>query len=178
MDTATERWNSLWAVNVSSRYHARRQAFFERWHRVSTGVSGILGSTAAANALAQGGVEITATAGFIVAAISAIDLVVATSQMAQKHFDLRKRFLVLEAKIQCSEDHPSVEEIHEWKRERLKIEGDEPPLFNGLNVLCEKEVRRAYGYEDRIPMTRWQRLTAHWFHWYDLAPDMPKSSEP
>lgn len=173
MDTFTERWNILWATQLSARYHARRQAFFERWHRVSSGINGVLGSTAAANALGHGGIAITVTAGFIVAAVSAIDLVVGTSSMAQKHHDLRRRFIGLEAEIQTSAEEPSEKEVNKWKRDRLKIEADEPPIFNGLNLLCENEMARSHGMSKRAEMTKWQTATAHWFHWSDLAPKIP-----
>jgi hypothetical protein len=173
MDTYTERWNCLWAISLSSRYHARRQAFFERWHRVSTGVAGVLGSAAAANALGHGGIVLTATAGFIVAGMSAIDLVVGTAKMAQTHHELRRRFLVVEAEIQTANEEPTEKEVNRWRRKRLEIEADEPPLYNGLNLLCENELARALGRTQRAQLNAWQRLTSHWFHWYDLAPKLP-----
>jgi hypothetical protein len=172
LDSYQERWKCYWAASISSRYHARRQAFFERWHRLTNAICGILGTTAATNAIASGGVGITATAGLVVAALSAIDLVVGTSQMARMHHQLRKRFLNLEAQIQASPEEPSLTQINKWKRKRLKIECDEPPLFNALNLLCENEMRRAHGYSAPVNLSHWHRLTAHWLHWYDLAPDI------
>lgn len=90
--------------------------------------------------------------------------------MARNHNDLRRRFCEVEADIvACSGTTLTPEKIGEWKGRRLLIESDEPPTYVALNVLCDIELRRAYGLdlqtseENRLPI--WKRLSAHFFIW-------------
>lgn len=168
MDSYTERHGLLWAIQRSSRYHARRQAFFERWRRVTAGIGIIFGSAAAADLLKGGGNSIALAAGIIVAISSAVDLVVGTADMAWQHRELRRKFISLEAEILRSPEEPAESLIHHWQEERLSAEADEPPKYVALDLLCENEMSRAQGNGDRVILFRWERLTAHWWRWDDL----------
>jgi hypothetical protein len=170
MDTLTERWNLLWAAQRSARYHARRQAFFDRWRRVTLGFGVIFGSAAAVDLLKGGIHDIAIFAAFIVAIMSAVDMVVGTADMAWQHRELRKRFLMLESAIRCSTDAPAETEIHRWLAERLAIESDEPPIYVGLDLLCENEMARAHAMPPRSALPFWAAMTAQWLRWENLAP--------
>ena len=176
MDCRTERYHLLWAVDRSARYHSRRQAFFERWHRVTAALGVFFGTSAAATAL-NGPMHIWAVIpALIVAVASTFDLVVGTATMARTHAELRRRFLMLQVKIERSSEAPAQSEIQEWTSERLIIEADEPPIYVALDLLCENEVAKARGDElaksgtdaKRAAVTRWQSLTAQWLHWQSL----------
>lgn len=169
MDTLTQRWNTLWGVQRSVRYHARRQAFFDRWHSLTAGVSVIFASAAGVDFLHAGGHREAIAAAFVVAVLSAFDLVVGTAQMARKHDDLRRRFIALEARILANES-PGDATVIEWQAERLAIESDEPPTYIALNILCENEQALATATERRYTLNLWQRFTAHWMHWANLIP--------
>lgn len=172
MDTYEARHNLLWSVQRSARYHARRQAFFDRWRRITAGIGVIFGSAAAADLLNGGGHLVAVIASFLVAAASALDLVVGTADMAWQHRELRSRFLTLLCSIQRSNDEPSEEDIYRWQEERLSIEKDEPPIYVGVDLLCENEMARAHDMDDRATLTPWEVFTAHWLRWEDLPSKM------
>lgn len=172
MDTTKERAAILWAAERSARYHARRQAFFDRWRRITLGANVLFGSAAAADLLKEGGHEaghaIALVAAFAVAFLSAMDMVISTAEMARLHNELRKKFVVLEAKIRRSAEVPTEAEIHTFQDDRLAIEADEPPIYVVIDLLCVNEIERANGRPPREKITTWQTLTAHWWHWPDL----------
>ncbi|MGN2254301.1 hypothetical protein ACFWZ4_13055 [Frateuria sp. GZRe12] len=162
-----QAFDTLWAVQLSSRYHMRRQAFFERWSRVTAATGVLFGSTAIAGAFTAAHMPawITAVTGAMVAVASTVDLVVGTAMMARKHEDLRKRFLQLEAEIRrCME--PTAETCVLWTDKRLAIEFDEPPIYNGLALLCYDELARATrGVKERVRVLPSVRITAQWWRW-------------
>jgi len=166
----TERWNLLWAIQRSQRYHSRRSSFFSRWNKLTSFIGVVGGSAvfASVNTAVPGWV---ATIGAVVVVLlSGADLVVGTSDMARNHNDLRRRFCELEADI-VSREIGSITgaEIAGWKGRRLSIESDEPPTYVALNVLCEIELRRAYGMDllkdSENKLSPWRHFTAHLFIW-------------
>lgn len=169
MDTHKQRWDTLWGVQRSVRYHARRQTFFDRWRRLTLGASLLLGSGAAAAVMGQIGHNVALGMAFTVAILSAFDLVVNTAEMARKHAELGRRFIKLEANI-LADDEPSKETINAWCSERLDIESDEPPTYKALNLLCENEQAIATATNRWVQLRWWQRMTAHVNHWEDLTP--------
>lgn len=169
MDTLTQRWNTLWGVQRSVRYHARRQSFFDLWRRWTSFMSLLLGSTAAAAVMGEIGHHVALSTAFAVAVLSAFDLVVGTAESARKHNDLRRRFVALESRILANEE-PDASTVSEWCAERLAIESDEPPTYIALNMLCENEQAIATDTDRRYRLSVWQRATAHWMHWENLTP--------
>lgn len=165
----TRRWELLWAVQRSHRYHGRRNAFFDRWHK-TTLLAGVLGGSAAMASLGKGAPAwLLLAGGGIVAVLSALDLVVGTAEMARKHNDLRRRFCELERVIQktpaCTE-----ERVAEWTSERLSIESDEPPVYVALDILVENELARTFNHLEGCPPHQLgfiKRHTAHIFRWED-----------
>lgn len=156
-DTSTDRWNILWAVQKSQRYHSRRNAFFDRWNK-ATAFVGVLAGSAVIAALAEQAPKALAVAGgVLVVVMSGIDLVVGTSQMAHRHSDLRRRFCELEADI-SRELSPGESTIAEWQARRLAIEAEEPPTYVALDLLCENELARAYEHLQDVP-----RATVPWY---------------
>lgn len=161
------RWELLWAVQKSQRYHARRSAFFDRWHK-TTLLVGMLGGSAVVASLGDLVPSWIALAGAsLVAVLSGLDLVVGTGEMARKHNDLRRRFCELEREMQLL---PLADEakLAAWRGERLTIESDEPPAYVALDVLVENELARAYAHlKDQPPhsLTWLQRNTAHFLRW-------------
>lgn len=160
----------MWAAQISSRYHFRRQAFFERWSRVTSATGVIFGSAAVVAVFAKAAQlvgPLMLVTGALVAAASAVDLVVGTAAMARKHDELRRRFLKLEAQIRSIAE-PTAANVAAWEAERLAIEMDEPPLYVGLCLLCENELGRATrDVGERTTVRWWVRLTAQWLQWPD-----------
>lgn len=163
MDANLDRHNLLWNVRKSQRYHARRMAFFDRWHKV-TGFVGVLGASAVFVAMAEHvPVWLATTGAGLVVVMSSIDLVVGFSVMARCHNDLRRRFCLLEAAI-AAKPEAKASELARWTEERLNIEADEPPVYVALDLQCDNELRRATG-RDPEPLGRFMGLTAHWLRW-------------
>lgn len=169
MDARTERWNLLWAAQRSQRYHARRMAFFDRWHKM-TAIVGIMGGSAV---FASHGGALAAwlppLAAALVVLMSTIDLVVGTAVMARCHNDLRRRFCLLESAIQ-SKPEATAADLRRWKEERLSIEGDEPPKYAALDILCENELLRATSHTKAQPpyaLPWYKGVSAQWLRWAD-----------
>lgn len=175
MEVNDQRWNDLWYVQRSIRYHARRRAFFDRWHRLTAGLSLIFASAAAADLLHASGHRVALVAAFVIAVLSAADLVVGTAEMARKHDDLRRRFIILESRILPDED-PSPETLAAWCDERLSIECDEPPIYRAIDLLCENEQAIATNYPPPARLTPFQRLTAHWMRWENLPRQLHRTT--
>lgn len=172
MDADQQRWGILWAVERSARYHDRRRAFFDFWHRLTAGLSLIFASAAAASLLNATGRGVALGAAFVIAVLSAVDLVVGTAERARKHDDLRRRFIGLLRRIQPNED-PTPETLATWADERLSIELDEPPIYRALDLLCENELAVANGLRRRVPLAWYERCTANWLRWSNLASRLP-----
>lgn len=167
-DILKQRDDTLWGVQRSVRYHVRRQAFFDRWRRITSATGVIFGSAAAADLLSDGGHMLAVAAAFVVAVFTAFDLVVGTAEMARRHDDLRRRFIRLEAKIRTDE-HPDHKNVLAWDAARLEIEIDEPPTYIALDLLCANELAIATERDGLVDLTWWQHVTAHWIRWENLT---------
>lgn len=163
----TERWDVLWAVQRSQRYHSRRSAFYARWNKL-TAFAGVVGGSAVFASVGQALPAWVATAGAgAVVILSGADLVAGTSEMARKHNDFRRRFCELEADI-LGKEIATLEDISEWKARRLAIESDEPPTYVALDILCENELMRTYSHlKEQAPhrLPWYKRATAHFLIW-------------
>jgi hypothetical protein len=160
----------LFAVQLSTRYHARRQAFFGRWRTTTAACSAVLGALAGGNALAKGeDHRLIAWTTLAVAVIGALDMVVGTAKAENKHRLLRSRFLELQGKID-GKDSPTRSDLTKWKALRLRIEQDEAPLFHIVWYQARNELCRARGIksEQRFPI--FQRWTAQLFRWPEAKP--------
>ena len=167
MNIDDECWGVIWPTRISSRYHARRQAFFETWSRVTAAVGVVFGSSAVATAIAQVHTPtwLLTVSGVIMTIAATVDLIVGTAAMARRHDDLRKRFMQLEARIETTTT-PTEADVAGWRAERIAIELDEPPRYVGLALLCENELGRATQGVGPRTKVRWiVSTTAHWFRW-------------
>ena len=72
----TKHFKLLFGVRRSIRYHSRRQMFFDRFHKVTSGINIVFGSAALMTILAKSPSEITAAAALVVTLFSTVDLVV------------------------------------------------------------------------------------------------------
>lgn len=159
------------------RYHMRRAAFFMRWSRLTSFVGVFAGSAAAAAFLAKLPLSVSVGLAVFVAFMSAIELVVGTGQLAWRHFDLRKRYLELEERLEQL-DSPGQKEIRETWTAIRRIEADEPPTMSALEMMARNEVicslyQQEELHEHYIPVPWWQRISAHWIDW-DMSQAEPK----
>lgn len=153
----------LFDIRRSIRYHNRRRAFFDRLDQMTNMLSVIFGSAAVYGVLEQQYKAVALIAAGLVTALSAINLVVGSSQRARAHAELARRFIGLEKHM--------VNSVHDdalalaAQSERLSIEAEEPPVLHVLNVLCHNEQMRSMGYppERLAKVGFFQRLFAQVF---------------
>ena len=165
-DTAPH--DTLFHTRRSARYHMRREAFFDSWHKFSSALSVIFGSAAVGALLSDLVANRWALiAAAIVSVFSAIDLIVGSATKARLHNDLRRRWLALECKLISADNTPAT--IAALRKEYLMIEADEPPVLRALDTICHCDLLQAEGYsadECRYPTLRfYQRWTAHFINW-------------
>ncbi|MEX3982827.1 hypothetical protein AB4Y45_28030 [Paraburkholderia sp. EG287A] len=154
----SKRWyKELFGVRRSIRYNARRRAFFDRLDQTTNMLAVIFGSTAVYGVLDADQHAVALVASGAVTIISAVNLVVGSSQRARKHDDFARQFSALERDMVGDE---SEEKLAQMKRRRLEIEAEEPPVMHVLNCICHNEQMRSEGYdrEDLAKIRWWQRL--------------------
>lgn len=158
------------AVDLSARYHARRQAFYARCRSFSAASSAVLAAAAGGNALAEStSHRVVAWLSLIAAVIGALDWVVGTSKMANKHSRLRRSFLGLLTNIQRVRE-PTWEQFQKWKDRRLRIEAGEPPIFRVLQSQTRNELCTARGYKQKVKISWFYQWTAQLFLWHNFVP--------
>lgn len=152
-----EHHNLTYNVRLGVRYHMKRQAFFERWHRL-TGIVSLVGGSSAVVAIASSTNNITAAAlAATIAIAQCIDLIVDTRKNADLHRDLRCRYTGLEAKLLKSTAKNS-EYLEAITQEVKIIERDEPPLKITLMNVCQNELIQFMGYKKEECSESWSKV--------------------
>jgi len=153
----------LFAVRRSVRYHRRRQRFLEGVNRVIRIVLLLSGFGTITVVTAKLGESWTLACAFVIAVVTAIDLVTGVGKSASLHGVLAGSFLALEREMIQAGDESSDKSVREFMARRLEIEADEPAILRVLDCMCHNDLLRAMGYDDQeyadIPW--WQRLLAH-----------------
>lgn len=149
----------LFDIRRSVRYHHRRRAFFDRIDQITNMVSVVFGSAAVFGVMEQEYKALALVAAGLVTVLSAINLVLASSQRARAHSDFARQFIELEMRFCHQIDEAALREI---TTTRLSIEAEEPPVLHVLNVICHNEQMRAMGYpKEQLANVRWwQRAVA------------------
>ena len=163
-----ERWNLLFGVRRSVRYHMRRRRFFEFWHTAVLVLAAMSGSVT----IVAFGSQVTAgwpiwvkllPPAFITMAVMT-DALCGFAKKAYLHGDLARRFIGLEQRFATGSSKLDVAKL---TRERLAIEMDEPPILRVLDTLCRNELARAMGCpeKDFLKVSWDRRLVAPLFDW-------------
>lgn len=149
----------LFHIRRSIRYHNCRRRFFDNLNTTSQLISIIAGSATVFAVISNLGIAPYVAA--VVTIFSAFNLVVSPTRKSILHADLAKRFIDLEESITGTEV-VTEREIREFKRQRLRIERDEPVVLRCLDTLCHNEQLRAdgYGEEHFLTLNRRQRWLA------------------
>lgn len=171
-DTEAARYGILFGVRKSVRYHDRRVGHYERLHRVTSLISILLAGYVF---LEISGLDLPCWAIWLAAfgaILSACDMVQGYSKCADLHRNLKRRFLELEIKMQAA-SFPLSDAI----ASRLTIEGDEPPVFRALDLLCHNELCAAEGQnaEHFAKTSIVQRWSANWIKWTNITATKPAS---
>lgn len=148
------------SVHVSMRYHARRRAWFDRFHRGMTLVITVCASSGVAAIF--GGLlseaEALATA---VAAAGALELAFSFPERARIEDALYRRFTALAVEMAAAKT-TGAEEIHRWDAQRLLIRADADDRLEVLRRICHNLEAEARGLESEAfyRVWPWQRLAA------------------
>lgn len=142
-------WGTWWNVQRSIRYHSYRQAFFEGFSRLVSGLNILLSSAAFASILKS--VEASDT-GFakclmlILAIINTLDLVYGVAKRAWHHRELRNKFIDIEKRFLAGRryDYVTKADLSKIEEEILGVEIDEPPIYRNLDIFVHNEMVRAY----------------------------------
>lgn len=160
-DAVRVEWHELlFAVRRSRRYHMRREQFFFRFHFVFGLLTAVCGSAAFATLLADHALGLVLTGA--TAFVAAVDLAGQPFSRALTHRKLTQRFTRLERAMRVPESEIDVGLLHKMERRRLKIEVQEPPVRQVLNLVCHNEEVLAGDYEhEHFRELRWyQRVIA------------------
>ena len=162
-DLESDHFNLLFGVRRSVRYHSRRQMFFDRCHKVTSGINVIFGSAALMTILANWPKETTGVAALMVALFSTIDLVVGHSLRARDHQDLYRRYIELENDLVSKP--LDAELVTQGTTRRLSLEAEEPPVKRILDVICHNDLARSMGCDSsEMWRVKWyQRWPAQFF---------------
>ena len=141
-------------LEVSVRYHRKRESYFDMLDRWTKAIAIVGGSAALADI---GGRETVRWAAAIIATTSTAALVFGFSEKARLHNDLAAQFGVLESSIARRGERGFLEnDLNTWNSELRMIETREPPILSTLARICEEENYRARGHSttDKVPAYR------------------------
>jgi hypothetical protein len=145
-------------IEKSLRYHQRRRAHYESAHRRLAFLIVISGSAAVAFIP-----DIYKLFGLVAPLLALVDLVYSPGMKAREHLLLHHRFADL-MRDMAAVDHPTDEQVAQWRSQRVRIESDEPPIFWALEADCYNEVAKARGNHktDFIKQGLFRHLLMQW----------------
>jgi hypothetical protein len=151
------------SIHVSMRYHARRRAWYDRFHRLTMLIIAIAGSAGVASI--YGGLLVEAEyLAIAVAVAGALELAFSLPERARVEDALYRRFTLLAAEIA---DAPAIGDfdLRAWEAKRLLIRADADDRLEVLRRICHNLEAEARGYplERRYRLWPWQRLMAQLF---------------
>ena len=170
-----ESYKLLWAVRRSTRYHARRQSFFDFLHSWTVALQLLFGSAAVAAFLSQSPPTWGLWAAIGVTALAAFDLVFGLNRMARLHMDLTRQWLHLEQGLTIAPPADATA-LNRYKADRLDLDMKEPPVLRVLNLISHNEVALATGRDDYFyKISWWQRVLANF---WDINDQQIKLEQP
>lgn len=170
------KYQLLFDVRRSIRYHDRRRMFYERLHHITGFVTILM----AGSVLFDLGENVNrtwwlVTLSIFAAILAATDMVIGYSRRASLHTTLRGKFADLEIDMLAGSIEDDAWQEH--YRKRLIIEKDEPAVYKVLDLLCHNELLLADGHlhkdkesSDFVEINLWRRWTSQWCHWANWQP--------
>ncbi|WP_146176105.1 hypothetical protein [Chromobacterium haemolyticum] len=170
LSLSDERYQLLFNVRRSIRYHDRRRMFYEQLHHVTSLMTILMAGSVLFDLGKTGNAANWLVSLSVIAALlAATDMVIGYSRRASLHTGLRSRFADLEIAMLSGQTTEAVWQDHQ--KTRLFIEKDEPAIYKVLDLLCHNELLIAEGFKlDKNPeqfakITRWQKWTSQLCHW-------------
>ncbi|MBD8629011.1 hypothetical protein IFT64_18925 [Oxalobacteraceae sp. CFBP 8753] len=163
-------WNERryveYRVELSVRYHRKRERFFALCDRCSKAVSLIAGTAAFSSLLPTANAK--SVAGLVVALGAMPALVMAWGDRARLHGELAQKFLAIEAEIvRVGKRKFTEEQVNEWHAQLLGLEASEPPTLGALEALCHNYLMDSCEEPERkIALKLRHRLFMHIFDFH------------
>lgn len=150
------------ALNV--RYHERRERWLDGWDRLAKAIAVIGGAATVSTLLATTGspaslflgVDVKAWIAALITVTSTLSLVFDFPGKARRHYDLRKKYLALEAEM-TEATNP---EPRRFMSRIAMLEVEEPPRLSTLVQMCHNEIAQSRG-EQLHPVPLWKALLAN-----------------
>lgn len=157
-----ERETILFRTVLNSRYHRRRERFFDGLERGTQAVA-LIGGTSAFAAVSTDWMVMVS--GALVAVSGAVALVFGFAEKARRHAALAESFKRLEADVLGSSDYDLDEaQIMAWRGKRAEIESGEPPALRPLILMCENDMDVARGEPNKVVnLPPWLRVAGYFF---------------
>ena len=162
METEDQRVNDdqvyalLFGVRRSIRYHDRRRAWFTFWHRAAAAAGALFATSTMASILHQE-TMLAVVSSVAVTVLLVLDLVVGNADMANRHWDLIRRFSALEGDMVRAGESLSEAQYADFHARRLRIETDEPPVNRHVDQACHNDLLQALGHPEAPADIRWYR---------------------
>ncbi|MFZ5749879.1 MAG: hypothetical protein ACOY5U_02315 [Pseudomonadota bacterium] len=140
-----DRENIRFNVLRNALYHTARRRTFERRDRFFNFLVVVLGTAAAADALAAFDVS-QVWIGLAVAVIGALQLVFDFGGLARLHTALQRDYYLLLADIEANPD-ASAKQCAGWQSRMIRITADEPPLLRAIDAKAYNDALDATSVE-------------------------------
>jgi hypothetical protein len=158
----SEIYDLDFSVRKSRRYHEKLCAFYGAWRDWAKIVAVVASSGAAVLVFAEA--KYAAELFVSIASLWAvIDYLATPDKMAQKHCELRDRFIELATKIELMPHTQAA--YRKLAAERLMIEKEEPPCKRLVDLQARNEECRSRDYppEELVPLSGMQRKFGYFF---------------
>ena len=166
------KYELLFDIRRSVRYHDHRRSFYLRLHAFSNVGTLILGAGAIAVAFSEAGFAwMRWAAPALIVLIAFLDRGFSTVGNATLHADLYRRFIRLQQRTQRARPLKT-EFLDGIETEMLEIEVEEPPVYHALNRACHNELLRSEG---RPELFKTLRRHQRWLRNLLRFPNLPPS---
>ena len=154
------RHELLFGVQMSIRYHSKRQGFFEGADQVSNFLLLVFSSAAVAAALKDWSDFLSVGIGIGIALITSMRIAFRVASKAARYSHFVTEYTNLEREILHMEDDQY--EVDSGRDARLNIESKEPPTLINLSKVCHNEVIASQGLDPSyiLPLSKPQRFLA------------------
>lgn len=161
-----KRHDVLYRCALSSRYHRRRERFFDLLDR-ATNAAALIGGSAAFAAAAD--TSLVKVAGAAVACTGALALVFSFADKARRHASLAEDYKRVESEImRCGDFDYTETQVNAWRSRIAEIESVEPPTLRTMVSLCQNDIALAANQPEKvIPQPFIKRVLAPFF---DIEP--------
>jgi hypothetical protein len=148
------RHRVLSVLNVTGRYHRKRQRLFDLLDKATTTITVVLGGVV----FSKQAQDSTSQIGMAIASVGLLALVFGYNDKKQLHKELADETYKLIAKIELIQNLALTDEIaSKWEAEYNLLNAKEPPALRTLVEICEYEQAEAGGQSHQIPRPSWFR---------------------